>query len=130
MEENNSLLKNQINIQYGKASNNTCQSCGQEFERPLFTVVSSNYIEEEGYYACPKCLSKIECQPSTDADYEEETESSNQSELTPENIVENESPSVPASCPHYVGYLKKRAKDTPVPEECFTCSEMINCMSN
>ena len=35
----------------------------------------------------------------------------------------------PTVCPYHVGYLKKRPKNTPVPEECFTCVEMIDCMS-
>lgn len=34
----------------------------------------------------------------------------------------------PAGCAHYLGYLKKRGKSTPIPEECLTCSKMIDCM--
>jgi len=33
----------------------------------------------------------------------------------------------PAGCTHHLGYLKKRG-NTPIPEECLTCSKMIDCM--
>jgi hypothetical protein len=31
------------------------------------------------------------------------------------------------NCPHYLGYLKKRQKGTPIPEGCLTCTKMIDC---
>ena len=34
----------------------------------------------------------------------------------------------PQNCPHYLGYLKERAKNTPIPDECLTCPEAIKCM--
>jgi len=34
----------------------------------------------------------------------------------------------PQNCPHYLGYLKERAKNTPIPDECLTCRETIKCM--
>jgi len=34
----------------------------------------------------------------------------------------------PQNCPHYLGYLKERAKNTPIPNECLTCPETIKCM--
>ena len=33
-----------------------------------------------------------------------------------------------ASCPHFVGYLKTRSKDSPVPDECLTCAALMKCM--
>jgi len=30
--------------------------------------------------------------------------------------------------PHYLGYLKERPKDTPIPNECLTCPETIECL--
>jgi hypothetical protein len=32
------------------------------------------------------------------------------------------------ACGHFPGYLGKRSKDMPIPEECLTCSKMIECM--
>jgi len=34
----------------------------------------------------------------------------------------------PQNCPHYLGYLKERAKNTPIPDECLTCPEVTKCM--
>ena len=31
-------------------------------------------------------------------------------------------------CAHHFGYLKKRPKDTPIPEACLTCKKMIQCL--
>jgi len=33
------------------------------------------------------------------------------------------------ACAHHLGYLKRRPKNTPIPEECLTCTKMIDCMS-
>jgi hypothetical protein len=32
------------------------------------------------------------------------------------------------SCSHHMGFLKKREKNSPIPEECLTCLKMIDCM--
>jgi len=34
----------------------------------------------------------------------------------------------PQNCRHYLGYLKERTKNTPIPDECLTCPEAIKCM--
>ena len=34
----------------------------------------------------------------------------------------------PQNCRHYLGYLKERAKNTPIPDECLTCPEVTKCM--
>ncbi len=33
-----------------------------------------------------------------------------------------------ASCAHFLGYLKTRPKDSPIPDECLTCAALMNCM--
>jgi hypothetical protein len=33
-----------------------------------------------------------------------------------------------SSCLHEFGYLAKRAKDDPIPDECYTCSKILDCM--
>jgi hypothetical protein len=32
-------------------------------------------------------------------------------------------------CPHYLGYLYKSRKNTSIPEECFFCSRVIECLA-
>jgi len=101
-----------------------CSTCGEEFETPLLAMISSGFLVEE-YYACPKCLSKvasIERHKNVEVDEAEEEEEPLKMEVedTTEETV---------ACPHHFGYLKRRPKNTPIPEECFTCSKMIDCMS-
>jgi len=33
-----------------------------------------------------------------------------------------------ASCAHFLGYLKTRPKDSPIPDECLTCAALMKCM--
>ena len=32
-------------------------------------------------------------------------------------------------CPHYLGYLYKSRRNTSIPEECFFCSRVIECLA-
>ncbi len=102
-----------------------CDICGEEFETPLFAVVSSGYLIAE-YYACPRCLSKVngvERHKKAEADEDEAEESRDETEVE-EKMEET------VACAHQLGYLKRRPKNTPIPEECLTCSKTIECMSN
>ncbi len=140
-EATSSLLKPKTQTKTQKNDSYSCLKCGNEFEKPIFAVNNSPGTTTEGYYACPLCLSKIK------SPKEEKTDDEDQEEAIEEEAVaqeeEEEAPSVeeekkeipkviepaPTVCPYHVGYLKKRPKNTPVPEECFTCVEMIDCMS-
>lgn len=35
----------------------------------------------------------------------------------------------PDGCPHFFGYLRKLPKNTPMPDECFSCLKMMECIS-
>jgi len=87
-------------------------------------MVSSGLLVEE-YYACPKCLSKVgsvERQKSVEVDEADEEEEPLKMEVK-DTLEEN------VACMHNLGYLKRRPKNTPIPEECLTCPKMIDCMS-
>jgi hypothetical protein len=87
-------------------------------------VVSSGYLLEE-YYACPRCLSKVgvvERNKTVEVDETEEEDKKFQ-EIEVEDKMEEA-----VTCAHYLGYLKRRPKNTPIPEECLTCAKMIECM--
>lgn len=90
----------------------TCNECGKKFEEPTFTSISSQGIVQT-YYACPRCLSKI------NEDEEIETEK-NEALAAPEE---------PEKCQHFLGYLKERPKETAIPEDCLICERMIECMA-
>lgn len=44
--------------------------------------------------------------------------------LSPEHQADS------AKCPHDFGYLKKRDKNTPIPDECLSCPRMMECLSS
>jgi hypothetical protein len=123
-----------------------CSICGEKFDTPLFAVVSSGYLIAE-YYACPRCLSKVhgferrkkaipieEDEPEEELEQVEEVEEAEEiaeSEPEPEPVkfeVKSKAEEA-ATCAHGLGYLKRRPKNTPIPEECLICNKMIDCMA-
>ncbi len=107
--------------------NSKCDFCGEEFETPLLAMVSSGYQVEE-YYACPRCLSKVSGvshQQDAEADEAEDTEP----EPVPVATVVEPKAEDTVACQHHMGYLKRRSKNSPIPEECLVCNKMIDCMS-
>jgi len=90
-----------------------CDECGGAFRKPILATVSSGGCVQK-YYACPRCLTKV-------SEMEER-----KSEETIKKVTAELEESV--ECKHFLGYLKKRPKNTPVPEECLTCDKMIKCL--
>jgi len=105
--------------------NNRCDTCGEEFEQPLSAALSSGQLIEE-YSACPRCLSKVGGVERPKKVEAEDAEEDNQPQ---EKEVEVDKEEKTVGCPHYLGYLKKRQKESPIPEGCFTCNKMIECIS-
>ena len=102
----------------------SCDSCGEKFEKPLFTTMASGQVLKE-YYACPKCLSKI-----ISVDVQKPKEEIKPEVITKEDQkIEQNKTSIPG-CKNTLGYLKRRPKTAPIPEECFTCNKMIDCMAH
>jgi DNA-directed RNA polymerase subunit RPC12/RpoP len=127
MERSLSPLKFEIDSRLPSETHESsrCNTCGEEFKTPLFAVVSSGYLLEE-YYACPRCLSKVgsvERNKTVEVD-EAEEEDENVQEMEVEDKMEEA-----VACAHHLGYLKRRPKKTPIPEECLTCAKMIDCIS-
>lgn len=127
MERNISSLKFGIESTLPTTqASSRCSTCGEEFEKPLLAMVSSGFLIEE-YYACPKCLSKVssfERPKNVEVDEVEEEKEEAFPEMTIADTAEETE-----ACAHNLGYLKRRPKNTPIPEECLTCSKMIECMS-
>lgn len=99
-----------------------CSECGESFEKPLLTSISSQGLVQS-YYACPHCLGRIpeneEAETSTDEPSVGQKESGGE-QPKPQN----------EKCQHFLGYLKKRSKETAIPEDCLTCQKIIECMTN
>ncbi|MGB9914432.1 MAG: hypothetical protein ACPLIG_00060 [Candidatus Bathyarchaeales archaeon] len=105
-----------------------CCVCNQEYNEPLFAAIASGYLIEE-YYACPRCLSRIGNIESSKIIEPEEAEEAKQEEPAAQKSEIEEKSEGSAVCAHHLGYLKHRPKNTPIPEECFTCGKMIECMT-
>lgn len=100
-----------------------CTGCNGTFQKPILATVSSRgYVDK--YYACPRCLSKM-----GDVKHHED-EGGKQTSVSIEKVrkvaVAKHEDNV--SCKHFLGYLKKRSKDAPIPDDCLTCNRMIECM--
>ena len=126
MERSFSPLKFEIDSHLPSEThkNSRCNTCGEEIKIPLFAVVSCGYLLEE-YYACPRCLSKVgDVERNKTVEVDETEEEENVQEREVEDKMEEA-----VACAHHLGYLKRRPKNTPIPEECLTCAKMIDCMA-
>jgi hypothetical protein len=100
----------------------TCDECGENFQRPLLATLCSSG-QTQKYYACPRCLTEV-TMPGVREDREDHRTAS-----APARGVERAEPKLDeVKCGHFFGYLKRRPKDSPVPEDCLTCGKMIECM--
>jgi DNA-directed RNA polymerase subunit RPC12/RpoP len=122
-----------LRLQDNPVSGSTCNACGEPFENPLLAMVFNDSVVEE-YYACPNCLSKV-ASIRQKPEVEEVDEAEDVEDVADEvaepvaDVAEVESGAEDFSgCLHDMGYLKRRPKNTPIPEECLTCSKMIDCM--
>ena len=100
-----------------------CNECGEEFQKPILATVSSN-VNVHKYFACPRCLTEV-----SNIKDQEDVESSET--VFPKREVKKAVAKLEESveCNHFMGYLKQRPKNTPFPEECLTCSKMIDCLT-
>ena len=113
-EDDNPYLKSH-------SSSHKCAGCDEEYEKPILATVTSGG-RVQTYYACPRCLSKV---GAVKQQKEEAMEVSAATEIVRNVAVKGEEG---VKCGHFLGYLKKRSKDSAFPEECLTCDRMIECM--
>jgi len=98
----------------------TCQNsrCGRVFDRPL-ELIDLARPSDKSSYVCPYCLSKFEpIQP------EQETVTKPFAGEKLQDVVEQKE----GKCPHFFGYLSGRPKNTPIPDFCLTCQQMMKCL--
>jgi hypothetical protein len=102
----------------------TCGTCGEVFHKPLLATVSSSG-NVRTYFACPRCMVKVSsAKPERSAS---ERETGNAIETLERRV---ESSAEGSECGHFLGYLKKRSKDAPIPDGCLTCIKMIECLTH
>ncbi len=98
-----------------------CDECGSSFQKPLLATFKSQGSSQE-YYACPRCLTKVGEIENKQKKESEETPSTKLLGKVRTGLDES------VQCEHFMGYLKKRPKDTPIPDECLTCTKMVECL--
>ncbi|MEM3536839.1 MAG: hypothetical protein QXF44_03610 [Candidatus Bathyarchaeia archaeon] len=101
-----------------------CSGCHEIFKRPLLATDSSGG-RVHVYYACPRCLSKVDVKERGRSEEREESRAVEKVERSGK-IADEHANSV---CKHFLGYLRKRPKNTPIPDECLTCERMIECLA-
>jgi len=101
-----------------------CDGCGENFEKPILATIVSG-VSSRTYYACPRCLTKVgDVKPAKREEGREEEKAS-----TVVVRKSGKSDSDETECEHFFGYLRKRPKNTPIPDECLTCSKMVECLT-
>lgn len=119
--------------------------CQREIEEPiLLNSLSKKPVEQ--YYACPHCFMKLDVDIEDSQPLKEEEKTEEKLEVVPlekeeekkeEEKKEKEEPAViplkkeekgPSGCHHDLGYLARRPKDVPIPQECLVCSKIVDCM--
>jgi len=98
----------------------TCGQCKEKFDKPLLATLSSQFGVQK-YYACPRCLSEV-------PKMKEKKTKTEPDKTFMKDTVKPTAGSEQAGCKHFLGYLKQRPKDTPIPEGCLTCDKMVDCM--
>lgn len=98
-------------------------NCGREFEKPLI-VNDLSKTPAKTFYACPYCLSEVKTSQKKKQKKYEHAPAEIKNVSTKRKKVK---PRSDFNCPHYLGYLKERLKNEPVPEECLTCPKIIQC---
>ena len=97
-----------------------CSECDEIFSKPILATLSSRG-QVQTYYACPRCLTKVAEKRSSKS----ERETSPLIEKVKKATAIEESG---VKCMHFPGYLKKRPKNSPIPDECLICGKMVECL--
>jgi len=130
--------------------------CHKEIEEPIL-LNNLSKMPPEQYYACPRCLIKLDTDVENEEDVIEEHAPSPPIRPSLEKVLDaisarpqreredvedkEEAPVKPSKekekgpkeeslkgCPHHFGYLAHRPKNTPIPQECLTCQKIVECM--
>jgi len=76
----------------------------------------------DSYYACPHCLIKLDV-ISTQLLKEQEKKIKEEPKIKPPEKEKGSS-----RCTEHLGYLASLPEDKPIPQECLTCSKVLDCV--
>ena len=86
-------------------------------------------VSPEPYDACPYCFAEIsQAKEISKSESIEISENPNVEEKVQEEMpIATHKDSQPG-CNHHLGYLSEREPNPQIPDECFTCKEIVQCM--
>jgi len=95
----------------------TCpyNECKRGFEKPV-VLTDFSKTPRETYYACPHCLTKVDV-------VVKDSKLDSVSVETSGNPMEK----TPMECAYHYGYLKSLPREASIPDECLTCSRLLQC---
>ncbi len=115
----------------------SCSVCGRSFTEPIELTIVQADGSLETYDACPHCFSRVSLEDrrveGTETPSDEFEKRPGEAPLSvpkkgPKGRAKDTDKIKPAGCAHFLGYLKTRPKDAPIPDECLTCASIMQCM--
>lgn len=91
-------------------------SCGKKFDKLIMLIDDFSKVVRETYYACPHCKSRVDIVVTSEDAFK----------FSPKG---KDIPPSTSVCPYYFGYLSLFCKESPIPEECMTCTRITKCMT-
>lgn len=114
------------------------QECRKIFQKPI-ALNDLSRTPPRVYSACPHCGFHLEmASPSAVGKKTEATSRTSRRSEKPTIAKDTQKLSTaspkplqprPPECSHFFGYLRKIPKNTQIPDECFMCSKMVECLS-
>jgi len=114
--------------------------CARSFNEPIELSVIQADGSSESYRACPHCFSRVSRVKKrverTGSSSDKLNEGLNETapgalekvlkvlKESANDIEKNEQ----AGCSHFIGYLKTRPENSPIPDECLVCAKILRCM--
>ncbi len=105
----------------------SCEACGRMVEKAI-KLTNLSAVPLQTYNACPFCFSKLNVDMVIEEPNDMKISAVEETRNVPGQSKENVDSSKQTDCPHYLGYLKKRPKNMPIPDDCLTCNKMIKCV--
>jgi hypothetical protein len=113
------------------------QECRKIFEKPI-VLNDLSQTSPQVYSACPHCGFHLDMASLSTVG--KKTKMAFKTPQSPEKSTEiSEKPTAtkdikklqarPPKCSHFFGYLRKIPKNTAIPDECFSCPKMVECLS-
>ncbi|MGD8506935.1 MAG: hypothetical protein PVF15_09785 [Candidatus Bathyarchaeota archaeon] len=99
--------------------------CGKIFSEPIELTVRAE-DSNETYYACPHCFSRVNVPDKIEQSLSKPSIEALRDALR--NASKNKEKDDGKNCSNFLGYLKNRPKDSPIPDNCLTCSRILKCM--